>query len=77
MKIKDIKSDEVREEAVRLLQHESYKRDFISRMEALDFALYAFYWDTSPQGREFWHKLNSGTTPNTPDLKLPEKNPSE
>jgi len=72
MKISEIKSDEVRNEAVRLC----VERKVSERNEeiALQFDLdSAFRWDLTPQGGFFWHKLNSGITPNTPDLKLPKK----
>jgi 3-methyladenine DNA glycosylase/8-oxoguanine DNA glycosylase len=78
MKIKDIKSDEVRNEAVRLAQLETCYGSCKSNEEALEKGFdYAFQWDSTPQGFDFWNKLDMGTTPNTPDLKLPEKNPSK
>jgi hypothetical protein len=76
MKISEIKSDEVRAEAVRLaiLQNPEIR----TKQIVLDFDLsWAFPWKLTPQGFDFWSDLHSGTTPNTPDLKLPEKNPSE
>ena len=76
MKISKIKSDQVRNEAVRLC----IERKPSERNEeiALEFDLdSAFRWDLTPQGGIFWNKLCSKTTPNTPDLKLSEKNPSE
>jgi hypothetical protein len=76
MKIKDIKSDEVRNEAVRLcVERKPSERN---KEIALEFHLNsAFRWDVTQQGGEFWQDLRSGKTQNTPDLKLPEKNPSE
>ena len=70
MKISEIKSEEVRNEAVRLYMKERFvvKKE----KEALNNILRAgFIWNNSPQGHDFWSYLNSGTTPNTPDLKLP------
>jgi len=75
MKISEIKSDEVRNEAVRLAVEQNQKRN---KEIALGFYLQrAFDWRRSPQGFFFWGDLYNETTPNTPDLKLPEKNPSE
>jgi hypothetical protein len=76
MKISEIKSDEVRNEAVRLcVERKPSERN---KEIALEFDLYsAFRWDLTPQGGIFWNKLLTKKTPNTPDLKLPEKNPSE
>jgi hypothetical protein len=76
MKISEIKSEEVRNEAVRLC----IERKPSERNEeiALEFNLLgAFRWDLTLQGGIFWHKLCRKKTPNTPDLKLPEKNQSE
>jgi hypothetical protein len=70
MKISEIQSDEVQNEAVRLC----VERKPSERNEevALEFDLdSAFRWDLTPQGGIFWNKLNSGITPNTTDLKLP------
>jgi hypothetical protein len=76
MKISEIKSDEVREEAVRLcIERKPSERN---KEIALEFHLLnAFRWDLTPQGGIFWNKLLMKKTPNTPTLKLPEKNPSE
>jgi hypothetical protein len=76
MKISEIKSDKVRNEAVRLcIEREPSARN---KEIALEFDLLgAFRWDVTQQGGDFWQDLRSGKTPNTPDLKLPEKNPSE
>jgi hypothetical protein len=70
MKISEIKSDEVRNEAVRLYMKE---RGIINReKEALNSILRAaFIWNNSAHGHDFWNDLCDGTTPNTPDLKLP------
>jgi hypothetical protein len=76
MKISEIKSDEVRNEAVRL----AIERDPEIRTEKMvsDFDLsWSFEWDETPQGGDFWYYLIMGETKNTTDLKLPEKNPSE
>lgn len=76
MKIGEIKSEEVRNEAVRLFVLQSPKQR--NEEMALNFPLfYAFPFGTTLQGRRFWFELQKGKTPNTPDLKLPEKNPSE
>jgi hypothetical protein len=73
MKISEIKSDEVREEAVRLVIDRCF-----NEQEALNYNLkQAFSWRYSAQGFDFWADLEDGTTPNTRDMKLPEKNPSE
>jgi hypothetical protein len=78
MKISEIKSDEVREEAVRLtLADELGIHGEITKEDALEMYIWnAFAFMDSPQ-EEFWFDLKNGTTPNTPELKLPEKNPSE
>jgi hypothetical protein len=83
MKISEIKSKEVRNEAVRLaieandLSFVFFFR-YLARKKALKMELSdAFYWVHSPQGLYFWAKLKQGRTPNTLDLKLPKKNPSE
>ena len=76
MKISEIKSDEVRNEAVRLAL--SRNPQFRTEKIVLDFSLgWVFAWKETPQNHDFWYDLYNGTTPNTPDLKLPEKNPSE
>jgi hypothetical protein len=76
MKISEIKSEEVRNEAVRLAL--KIGELFENEQEALNAKLiHGFVFFETPQGFFFWSYLNSGTTPNTPDLKLPEKNPSE
>jgi hypothetical protein len=69
MKISEIKSDEVRNEAVRLAIHKKigYCK---SQEEAMNSALF-FAFDWRNQNSDFWFKLRCGTTPNTPDLKLP------
>jgi len=72
MKIKDIKSDEVREEAVRLALR--IDELFENEQEALNSKLkHGFLFSETPQGFFFWGYLNSGATPNTPDLKLPKQ----
>jgi hypothetical protein len=77
MKISEIKSEEVREEAVRLAI-EANDLSFVfffrclARKKALKMELSdAFYSVHSPQGVYFWANLRQGKTPNTPDLKLP------
>jgi hypothetical protein len=76
MKIKDIKSDEVRNEAVRLaIGVRGWCDD--EKDARHTYLPLAFDWERSPQDVDFWNDLCKGTTPNTPDLKLPEKNPSE
>jgi hypothetical protein len=76
MKISEIKSEEVREEAVRLAMDIGYH--YKTKEKALNGQLgMAFTWDETPQGGDFWYYLIMGETKNTPDLKLPEKNPSE
>jgi hypothetical protein len=79
MKISEIKSDEVRNEAVRLtLEDELGIHGEITKEDAMDKVLaVGFDWHDSPQLHQFWYDLYNGTTQNTPDLKLPEKNPSE
>jgi hypothetical protein len=79
MKIKDIKSEEVREEAVRLSIEKNalsfvFFFRYLAKRHALKLELSdAFYWVHSPQGVYFWANLKKGTTPNTPDLKLPKQ----
>jgi hypothetical protein len=72
MKISEIKSDEVRNEAVRLtLADELGIHDEITKEDALEMYIWnAFAFMDSPQ-EEFWFDLKNGTTPNTPELKLP------
>jgi hypothetical protein len=70
MKISEIKSEEVRNEAVRLAVGENGW--CLTRKSALSRSLFsAFDWESSPQKHDFWLDLHDGTTPNTPDLKLP------
>jgi hypothetical protein len=76
MKISEIKSEEVRKEAVRLAIEERGWCDDEKDAIRTNLVL-AFDWESSPQDVDFWDDLYEGTTPNTPDLKLPEKNPSE
>ena len=69
MKISEIKSDEVRNEAVRLAIRGSgvnYQNTAMNKRISSAFA-----WVKTPQNYDFWSDLNNGTTPNTPDLKLP------
>jgi hypothetical protein len=76
MKIKDIKSDEVRDEAVRLaIENQDDQFEPIStESEALDCLLIdAFNWSLPPYFFEYWNNIDNGKTPNTPDLKLPKK----
>jgi primase-polymerase (primpol)-like protein len=77
MKIKDIKSDEVRNEAVRLAMRAN-GGNCQTQNEAMNkhFSL-AFTWEQTPQYHRFWSNIHNKITPNTPELKLPEKNPSE
>jgi hypothetical protein len=80
MKIKDIKSEEVREEAVRLTL-ENNKIGLVAirgfskaknEDEALECELIkAFCWDAEPYDFHFWYNLKNGHT-NTPCLKLPK-----
>jgi len=72
MKIKKIKSDEVRNEAVRLcIELNPSERN---KERALGFHLhYAFNWCDSPQHHRFWSNIDNKITPNTPDLKLPKQ----
>ena len=76
MKISEIKSDEVRNEAVRLATDELVWCDNEEDVIRTNL-IFAFDWESSPQKKHFWLDLHDKTTPNTPDLKLPEKNPSE
>ena len=73
MKISEIKSDEVRNEAVRLtLADELGIHGEITKQNALEmFLIKAFVFMDSPQ-KEFWFDLKNGTTQNTPELKLPK-----
>jgi hypothetical protein len=73
MKIKGIKSDEVREEAIRLaLNKTDYNGICRTRNGALERTLAeAFCWTLTPQGQKFWQKLSEKKIENTPDLKLP------
>jgi hypothetical protein len=72
MKIKDIKSDEVREEAVMICVERNpseRNKDIALEFDLLD----AFRWDITQQGLDFWQDLYEGIEPNTPNLKLPKK----
>jgi hypothetical protein len=72
MKIKDIKSEEVREEAVRLAISENGWCD--NKEDALKCSLWmAFDWKQSPQNNAFWYHLSHNNSANTPDLKLPKR----
>jgi hypothetical protein len=80
MKIKDIKSEEVRNEAVRLAI-ENTERGMLNltgfayvstEEDALECELIkAFCWDAEPYEFDFWYNLKNGHT-NTPCLKLPK-----
>jgi hypothetical protein len=75
MKIKDIKSDEVREEAVRLAKmHHFENYHFHLRTHEIEnkFLFWAFP-DSATEYPEFWYELRTGKIPNTPDLKLPKQ----
>jgi len=77
MKISDIKSEEVRNEAVRLAKLKNMSGGCSTDNQALRLLLIdAFLWHETKEG-VFWANLNNGLIPNLPDLKLPEKNPSE
>ena len=70
MKIKEIKSAEVRNEAVRLAieKHPQFRTKKI----VLGYGLFwAFSWKETPQNHEFWSDLQDGIIANKPDLKLP------
>jgi len=71
MKIKKIKSKEVREEAIRLAKkyHPHMPFNDIKNLDLSDY----FYWEDSPQGYDFWLHLYEGLTKNTKDLELPEQ----
>ena len=70
MKISEIKSEEVRNEAVRLCIESDFTRAD-NKLEALEQRIYkAFQWMKTPQGIDFWGKLRRDSI-NTPDLKLP------
>ena len=72
MKISEIKSDQVRNEAVRLAQLQEFWGECRSNEQSLQTKLSdAFQWNLTKQGFYFWIYLNNGTTPNTPELKLP------
>jgi hypothetical protein len=71
MKISEIKSDEVRNEAVRLAKCKEVGGECNTDKKALRQNLMnAFLW-REVNDPLFWSHLNSGRTPNTPDLKLP------
>jgi len=72
MKIKDIKSKEVREEAVRLALDPKIGLCRTINEANLCFIVSAFGWGFTPQGVNFWWHLSSGKNPNTIDLKLPK-----
>jgi hypothetical protein len=77
MKISEIKSDEVRNEAVRLAQLKEVGGCCKSDKDALSRKIEtAFDWSLSSQKGAFWFHIANNNN-NTPDLKLPEKNPSE
>jgi hypothetical protein len=77
MKISEIKSDEVRNEAVRLAKLKDVFGECNTENQALNELLVnAFTWHETKEGI-FWANLNNGLIPNLHDLKLPEKNPSE
>jgi hypothetical protein len=77
MKISEIKSDEVRKEAVRLAKSKDVFGTSHTDNQALRRLLIdAFTWHETKEGL-FWANLNNGLIPNLHDLKLPEKNPSE
>jgi hypothetical protein len=68
LRVKDIKSDFVRQEAIRLAIQ--YLNTY--EWKALEMPLQdAFDWDLSPQGHEFWGNLNDGTIKNNGWVQLP------
>jgi len=69
MKIKKIKSKEVREEAVRLAQG-WYEYSTAKKVKCLRIRE-AFKWGETPQGKGFWGDLSCGAIKNTKDLELP------
>lgn len=70
IKIKDIKSKEVQEEAVRLAREYNGKRTPLSHILDMDIQD-AFNWDDTPQ-LAFWAYLRSSNSLNHEDLKLPD-----
>jgi hypothetical protein len=71
MKISEIKSDEVRNEAVRLAKTKEVGGVCKSDKVALSRKIgTAFDWGLSPQKGAFWFHIANNNN-NTPDLKLP------
>jgi hypothetical protein len=72
MKIEEIKSDEVREEAIRLaLKKTDCYGVCRTRNGALKRTLdEAFIWTVTPQGQKFWYQLFAKKIENTENLKL-------
>jgi len=79
MKISEIKSDEVRNEAVRLaiLHHKKHYQISLRKNEVNELWLFWAFPDSATEYPEFWQELRMDKIENTPELKLPEKNPSE
>jgi hypothetical protein len=73
MKISEIKSEEVRNEAVRLakLHHKNSYQIYLRKNEVDELGLFWAFPDSATEYPEFWKDLRKGTTPNTPNLKLP------
>jgi hypothetical protein len=72
MKISEIKSDEVREEALRLAIGENGW--CLTQDDAIKCSLWmAFDWELSLQKNAFWYHLCHNHSANTPDLKLPKQ----
>jgi len=71
MKISEIKSEEVRNEAVRLAISDCCGFCHDKDNALSEDVIYAFVWRLTPQKSLFWADLHDGTTPNTTDLKLP------
>jgi hypothetical protein len=68
LRVKDIKSDFVRQEAIRLaIEYLNTYECKVLEMPLQD----AFDWDLSPQGYEFWEDINDGTIKNNGWVQLP------
>jgi hypothetical protein len=72
MKIKNIKSDEVRNEAVRLAIESTFTSASNAEEALEQIVAMAFEWMETPQGVDFWSKISNWDV-NSRYLRLPKE----
>jgi hypothetical protein len=75
MKISEIKSEEVRNEAVRLakLHYKKHYQIHLRTNEVHELWLFWAFPDSATEYPEFWYELRTCQIKNTHDLKLPKQ----